>query len=132
MQKLMRLSLMVLAPAVAMPAWAQSSDCGKLQGSASILVPFASESITISSTALGFTMATAFPAAGNGAQQACVTVAVDSVRYWPDGTIPSATVGHIADSGSSFSVGVTSLRAIRFIRVTTDAILSVTYMRPSQ
>lgn len=89
------------------------------------------ESITVSSTALSFTSATAFPDGKTPrADLAVVTCETDAVRYRVDGVAPTASVGHkLAADGSLTVYGEANLKAIQFIRVTSDATLRVTYYR---
>lgn len=92
--------------------------------------PFAFETITVSSTALGFTTATAFPTGLPPADAAFVSVETDSIRYRVDGLNPTDTVGHLVASGGSFWVyGTLNCRKLRMIRVTNDATIRVTYYR---
>jgi hypothetical protein len=93
-------------------------------------VPVGHESITVSSTALGFTLATAFPDGLPGADMAVVTVETDAIRHWSDGTAPTATVGHKQAADSSYVVyGQACLRQHLMIRVTNDATVRVSYYR---
>ena len=88
------------------------------------------ESITVSSTALGFTSGTAFPGGKQPADMAVVTIETDAIRYRVDGVAPTASEGHKAAADSSFTVyGTQNLRAFQMIRVTTDATVKVTYYR---
>jgi len=90
---------------------------------------YAHETITVSNTALGFTSNLINQGAGQ-ATFALVTVAVDNVRFWSDGTAPTATVGHIVVAGTPVSVcGFDNIKNFKMIRVTTDATVSVSYFR---
>lgn len=94
------------------------------------LTPFAFEEISVSSTAIGLTQATAFPDGVKGADMAVVTIEDDAVRYRDDGLDPTATVGQIAAVDTSLTIrGAASLKKVKFIRVTTDADINVTYYR---
>jgi hypothetical protein len=95
------------------------------------LFPFAFETITVSTTALGFTAATLEPAGARPADLAVVTVESNAVRYRADGLNPTATVGHVAAADASLSVcGTHAIRRIRFIRKdAADSTLSVSYYR---
>lgn len=91
-------------------------------------VPFASESITVSSAAKTLTAATYAPGTGiPAATQAWITCADDAVRYWLDGSTPTATVGHVLAAGDGLAIQTAAIAGFRAIRKTTDAILSVTY-----
>jgi hypothetical protein len=90
---------------------------------------YAHETLTVSNTALGFTSGL-INQGGGQATFALVTVAVDNVRFWSDGTAPTATVGHIVVAGTPVSVcGFDNIKNFKMIRVTTDATVSVSYFR---
>lgn len=95
------------------------------------LTPFAFETITVSTTSIGFTAATLAPSGSNPAEMAIVSVESNPVRYRLDGLAPSSTVGHPAVAGDALTVcGTLSAKALRFIRSgAVDATLSVTYYR---
>lgn len=117
----MRLFLALLLLGLAAPTWA---DCPP-----KVVVPFNFEKITVSSTALGFTTATAFPDSGPADLVVC-RVETDSIRYRVDGVSPVAATGMLKASGEEFTVcGVTTAKRFRMIRVTTDATVSCTYYR---
>lgn len=97
---------------------------------AGVLTGFAYEEIAVSSTALGFTTATAYPAGAVGAMLAVVSVEDDAVRYRDDGLNPTATVGQLAKVNTGFLVcGENNIRRLRMIRQTTDADVHVSYYR---
>lgn len=82
---------------------------------------FASEALTIDSTAGGiaFTAATYAPTGGvpKRAKRAFVTAETAQMRYTYDGTAPTSTVGHILEAGQSITVeGYTNVSAFRAIR----------------
>lgn len=91
---------------------------------------FAHETIAVSSTAVGLTVATFSPASGPGAQGALIAVEGGAVRFWVDGTDPTAAVGVPAAAGTTITLnGQNGLRGFRVIRQTVDAIVSVVYLR---
>ena len=92
--------------------------------------PFAGEAITVSSTAIGFTAGTAYPA-GNAATAAVITCAAQPIRYRVDGTDPSATVGHVMNDKDSLVInGPASVALFKAIKDgATDAVIHVTYYR---
>lgn len=96
---------------------------------------FDEEVITVSNTALGFTEATAAPSKGLPsmpcwADAAYLTVEGDAVRYYISGATPTATVGHpLAVGEDLLVVGRTNVSQFRMIRQTTDATVTVTYLR---
>lgn len=88
----------------------------------------AKETLTVSSTALPLTANLA-----ESRTHAFITVAADAVRFWLDGTAPTATVGHLANVGDTIVLtGRAELDGFRVIRVTTDATLSVSYANEVQ
>lgn len=92
-------------------------------------VPFAHESITVSNAVKSLTEATYAPATQGqvAANVAWITVADDNIRYWLDGSSPTATVGHVLADGDGLEIGGQAIRLFRCIRETTDAIISVSY-----
>jgi hypothetical protein len=59
----------------------------------------ASESLSVAGTAVGFTAATR-----GGANNAFVVVEGGSVRFWADGTTPTATVGAVLNHGDTLEL----------------------------
>ena len=91
---------------------------------------FAHETIAVSNSAKSLTVATFSPASGPGAQGALIAVEGNDVRFWTDGTDPTATVGVLAVVGATITLnGQNDLRGFRVIRKTLDATLSVIYQR---
>ena len=81
------------------------------------------ESITVSSASLPLTAAEA-----DAFDHAVITVETDSVRFRMDGNAPTASVGHKLDPGDTLVLdGRMELDKARFIRVTTDATIRVSY-----
>ena len=94
------------------------------------LTPFAFEELDVSTTAVGLTQATAFPDGVKGADLAICTIEDDAVRWRDDGIAPTATVGQLAAVSTALTIrGAASLKNVKFIRVTTDADINVTYYR---
>ncbi len=98
------------------------------------LDPFAFESVTVSTTAIGFTAATFDSGGVRPADLAIVDVESQAVRYRVDGIDPTAAVGHAVLADTSLTVcGIASIRRVKFIRRdATDATLRVSYYRGSQ
>jgi hypothetical protein len=114
---------LILAP---LPARAQSNECGTGPS-----VPFAHETITVSTTAVGFTLATYAPSSPPKANQAFVSVNSNSVRVWFDGTSPTASDGILIAAGQTFRVCAASLARTLMIRaVGVDAEVAVQYSGP--
>jgi len=91
---------------------------------------FAHETITVSSTAVGFNSVLYDQASGQ-ATAALVSVSGDAIRFWSDGTIaPTATVGHPVPIASTVEIcGFANVKNFRMIRQTTDSTVSVSYFR---
>ncbi len=106
--------------------YAQSNDCGVGPS-----VPFASETLTVSTTALGFTLATYAPSGGPVANQALVFINTNNVRAAFDGSAPTTSAGAILQAGQSILVCALSLSKTRFIRDdASDADVYVVYSGP--
>ena len=86
------------------------------------------ETITVSSTAIGLTVATILTPTFGTQVTACVfTVASNDIRLRYDGVDPTASVGHLYSDPAAFQMsGTAELRALRMIRVTSDATVTVT------
>lgn len=95
----------------------------------SVMAAFADEKITVN-TAVGFTTATYAPTPGNPAFRALVTVETDQVRFRYEGTDPTSSVGHLLDPGDRIVIeGYDNIKNARFIKITNNATLQVTYER---
>lgn len=98
------------------------------------LIPFAFESVTVSTSAVGLTSATYAPAGEQAAVEAFVTVETAAIAYLFDGTTPTvgATIlGHQASSTASFRIRSAS-DIQNFLAIRTggsDATIRVTYFR---
>lgn len=90
------------------------------------------ESITVSTTAIGFTASKILQNETGGFKRRCTkalfTVETNSIRFRLDGTAPTATVGHLMAAGDSFLVtGDTNITNMKLIRQSADATVMVTY-----
>ena len=84
-----------------------------------------SESITVTSTAKSLTTATIA-----GMIHAHITCESNPVRYWLDGTNPSATVGHRLEAGGILDLdSAHQLANVKFYAVGADATLRVSYAK---
>ncbi len=91
--------------------------------------------LTVSSTAVGLDSASPAYSSGkvNGktVRRIFLTVLTDAVTWRADGTAPTATVGHKIAADASLSLTGANykqlLSQIKFIRVTTDATVHITY-----
>jgi hypothetical protein len=91
-------------------------------------LPFAFETVAVSTSAVGLTAATYNPTGLPGAQIALVTFSGGDCRATFDGTVPTASVGHIFSSGSSLTLFGEGIRKFKAIRSGgTDGALAVTY-----
>ena len=81
---------------------------------------------TVSNTAVGFTTAN-IATSTRTASIVVGYVATDAIRYWDDGSIPTATVGMPVAVGERFMVcGVEAIKNFLMIRQTNDATVSYT------
>lgn len=102
---------------------------------------FAFETLTVSSTALGCTVATYQPQSQGreSAVHAFITnpvngAATEIVRYRFDGVAPTATVGHMLAPGDHLELCAANLRNAKFIGdtdATGDVLLAITYSHAS-
>jgi hypothetical protein len=97
-----------------------------------IIKAYDAESITVSSTAVGFTDAKV-KHADNGSihpREATFRVETDSIRFRLDGTDPDATTGHLVAAGTTIRViGEADILAFKAIRTSTDATIFVHYYK---
>lgn len=126
MRKLFALILILAAMLPPAPAPARADDC---TGTGGLAVPYAQESVTVSTAAVILTAATYNPTDGPKPIEALITVGAADVRVWFTGTAPTDTVGHIFASGQSFTICAATIPRFQAIRDGgSDAVLSVTYM----
>lgn len=86
------------------------------------------ETITVSSTAIGLTSTLITPANKQAALEVLITCETGNVRFRMDGTDPTSSVGHLLPATSSLTVtGLNNLKRLKFIRVSVDATLQVTF-----
>lgn len=92
------------------------------------------ESITVSTTAIGFTAAKLAPVAGayagKKAEAALVTVETQPLRFRADGANPTAAEGHVLIAGDEryWYWGYHDLAKVKFIRKdASDATVKVSY-----
>jgi len=95
------------------------------------LTAYAFETFTVSSTSLGFTSSVYNPIASTTRpRMAVVTLETNSIRIRLDGTDPTASVGHLVTAGQEIDVcGLNTMLTFRMIRVTSDAVVMITYFR---
>lgn len=92
---------------------------------------FAYEEITVSTTAIGFTVATIKPTGHTRAVYALVTCEDAAVRFTMDGTTPTTSLGHLLSAGSSLELESPNTIS-RFLAIRdggSDATLRVSYGR---
>lgn len=121
------LAVAILALASTIPGEAGPGGCTNLP----YMDPFAFETITVSTTAIGFTAATYAPTGEQQADMAISSFEGDDVRYREDGTDPTTTSGHKVTNGSFLTTcGRPAIGQIKFIRDNaTDVTLYVSYYR---
>lgn len=94
-------------------------------------VGYVKETLTIAATALPFTNGTH---RGEAARAVCGPLESGQVRYWVDGSVPTATVGHILNVGDSLVVD-TPQEIANFLAIRTGGVsgsLPVTYEKRSE
>ena len=115
--------VIVLAWPFAPPVQAQSG--GACPGIGTV-TPLATETIAVSSTAVPFTAAKISSSTRSASMAIGYTTA--AIRYWDDGSTPTATVGMPVAASERFQVcGVAAIRAFLMIRQSGDASVSVSY-----
>lgn len=126
---LKRVFLLVAGVVLSCPLHAQT--CPGLTGQT---VQYRSEAITVSSTSIGFTVATIDAAKDQGKPLlfAQVTLETNPIRVRGDGLAPTATVGelwnNVAGGNVKFTVcGEPLMRAFRMIRTGSDAAVTAAY-----
>lgn len=128
MRKVFYLILILILAATVFPpspAPARADDC---VGNGAVSVPFAKETIAVSTSAIGLTEATYNPTDGPKATEALIGVQAANIRVWFDGTAPTTTAGQVFVAGQSFVVCALTLRKFLAIRDdAADAELAVTY-----
>jgi hypothetical protein len=87
--------------------------------------------LTVSSVAVGLASASPSLTAGSSVRRAFISVEDDDVRWRADGTNPTDSEGHLVEVGDYLSFMDRNyddlLTKIRFIRVTADAKLKISY-----
>lgn len=90
---------------------------------------YGTESITVSSTAIGFTAATINPQRRIKPDKAVFTVETAAIRFTVDGSTPTSTVGFLAQIGDIVTInGEHDIKKFRAIRTdSTDATIQPIY-----
>lgn len=87
--------------------------------------------LAVSSTAVGLGSASPTLTAGTTVKRAIITVETDQVRWRADGTAPTSSEGHLLEAGDVLNFLDANYESIlgnlKFIRVTSDAALKITY-----
>jgi len=124
-----RLIAAIALLAFANVAQADDPDCNP--GSDAVLQSFASEEITVSTTAKILTAATYAPTGAQRASLAFMTISGAAARARFDGIAPTTEVGHVIADGSGIKVCTVDIAKFQIIRDdAVDVELSVTYYRP--
>ena len=90
---------------------------------------FAFETITVSSTSIGFTATTYAPAGSPPAAYAFITIETDGISFRSDGTAAEATNHDAATTDQIVVYGAANIRNFRAIRTTNDATCRVSFGR---
>lgn len=124
----MRLKPLTLIIALVALAGSANADCLGIRSS---VRPLAFETLTVSTTALGFTADTFAPTVSDAAVIAIVTVETNPARFRVDGLNPTSSVGHAVTDKDQIEVcGTEAIRAFRAIRSgASDSTFRVTYYR---
>lgn len=90
------------------------------------------ETITVSSTAIGFTAGKILLNLAGGAHKRAIAAIVSAetqpMRFTINGTTPTTTVGHLMAAGDYYTIqGEANVAAFKAIRTGTDGTLQVTY-----
>ena len=96
-----------------------------------MIVAFASESLTVSTTSVSLSATVYQPAGAVPARQAFITIETNSIRYVLDGATPSPSNAILV--GTSTSIRLSNLSDIGDFRAVRgsapDAVIRVTYFR---
>lgn len=134
MKKLL-LSLIIIA-ALVTPAsvQAQGSQVGACAYSAGSLVSAYKEMLTVTNAAKLLTAATYAPTNGRPrAVCALIVVNTNSISWWSNGEVPTASDGIITLAAGSISIGSIDLPRFQMIRAgASDAAVAVLYFTPVQ
>lgn len=128
------LAVLLLATFLVPQVEAQGNGVGACPFSAGSLTSSYQEMITVSSTAVGFTASTWKPTDGRP-QAVCALVVVNtnSVSWWPTGSTPTAAVGVLQATSTSFSVGSQDMAKFLMIRATgSDSLVAIIYFTLAQ
>lgn len=128
----MRKVLIGLVVLLALTDTPLEADSGCAAGGAYTAVAFASEKITVSSTAIGFTLATFAPSGSPAATEAYCSNETNSIRFLTTGAAPAADTGVLVAAGSYIRVCQEDIRRFKAIRVSADGTLNCQYLRPPQ
>lgn len=86
------------------------------------------ESITVSSTAIGFDAAIYDKGDGNKPVKVVFVVETDQIRFTVDGTTPTTSVGLLAEIGDIVTIrSFHDVQVFKAIRITTDATIQPVY-----
>lgn len=93
--------------------------------------PFAYETITVATIAVGFTAGTYSPTNARAAQRAALTLETAQIRWRADGTAPTSTEGHLMEVGDEITLeGIATIGNFKAIRTgATSGVLKVTFER---
>ncbi len=105
------------------------SETNKTNIIAGLHKPFNFEQITVSNSAIGFTLAKYTDTDGKKAKKVFVTIEDAQIRYTFDSTTPTSSIGHIANPMDAIIlIGTQNIENFKAIRKSgSDSKISVTY-----
>lgn len=94
------------------------------------MIPIGSETLAVSTTVAVGLSTVEFNVMPGAASLARIQVEGSCVRYWEDGTLPTATSGNLLYPGDELSVfGGAPITTVRFIALVDAAVLQIAYWR---
>lgn len=91
-------------------------------GMNSIMVPLGKETLTVSNTAVSLT-----PPTTGTLQFASIWVETNPIRFWDDGSVPTASTGTPVAANSGINVCGAAISTFKAIRTGADATLTIRY-----
>lgn len=117
--KLRKLGIVILASLITIGILSERNEVKAVcAGQTYTPVFFAKESLTVSTTAIGGTPSVYNPTGNvSSARYAFISVETNPLRYWLDGSTPTASLGHLVNTNGNFEVcGVTAVKNFLMIR----------------
>lgn len=90
--------------------------------------PIGKQILTVSSSAVGFTLPTSPQCRAVFFSVEYVTATTDTLRFWVDGSIPTSTEGMLLFNGDTVEItNVDAINNFKVIQVTNDMKIMITY-----